>query len=226
MLERNNLAAVAAILPSDIKGALEQPPLVDLMQVTGKNQIVRYVEFELVKMSSLVSVGNNLNDVQVQFIANQLVDLFSNETLADFKICFQRGCMGQYGEIYRMDGIVLRQWMQQYLEEKYEVFEANLRKENTKRNEKVELPENRDWLKVWQDSIDALPGRKVPDLTEEEIKREGQIRPMKKVYTPTVDAIKETTEKISNARKKYFLEHFPDATQEEVEAYVNKFSDL
>lgn len=226
MLEKNNLAQVAQILPSDINGALEQPPIVDLMRVTGKQQIVRYIEFELVKMTSLVSVGNSLNDAQVQFIANNLVDLFPNETLADFKICFQRGCIGQYGEIYRMDGIVLRKWMTQYLEEKYEALENKLKKESVKADEKIELPENRDWLKVWQDSIDALPGRKVPDLTDEEINREGQQRPLKRQYTPTVDAVKEHKEKMRSARSKYFLEHFPDASEEEVEAYVNKFSDL
>src|SRR5687768_10746280 len=110
MLSSNNLAGVANILPSTLKNALGQPPICDLERVVGRTQIVRYIEFELVKMSSLISVGGNLNDAQVQFIATQMVEMFPNESLADFKLCFQRGCIGQYGEIYRMDGIVLRQW--------------------------------------------------------------------------------------------------------------------
>ncbi len=117
------------LLPSTVKNAIGQPPLCDLIKVTGKGPIVRFIEFELIKLSKLVSVGGNLNSAQVEFIATQMVEFFPNESLADFKICFERGCMGQYGEVFRMDGIVLRKWMEQYLDEKYTIVEENLVKE-------------------------------------------------------------------------------------------------
>jgi len=128
-------------------------------------------------MSSLVSVGGNLNDAQVQFIATQMVEMFPNESLADFKLCFQRGCIGQYGEIYRMDGIVLRGWMEKYLDEKYTVVEDHLMKEKEQFKKEYTPEQGKDWFKVWKDSIDSLPNKKVFPLTDEEIKKEGQEKP-------------------------------------------------
>ena len=178
MLSSNNLAGVASILPSTIKNAIGQPPICDLEKVVGKNQIIRYIEFELVKMTSLVSVGGNLNNAQVQFIAEQLVEIFPNESLADFKLCFQRGCIGQYGEIYRMDGIVLRSWMEKYLDEKYSIVEEiwGQQKEAEKKQVVPEDPE-KDWLKVWKEAIDANPAKAVIPITDKEINTEGKDKP-------------------------------------------------
>jgi hypothetical protein len=229
MLSSNNLAGVASILPSTLKNVVGQPPICDLEKVVGRNQIVRYIEFELVKMSALVSVGGNLNDAQVQFIANQLVEMFPNESLADFKLCFQRGCIGQYGEIYRMDGIVLRKWMEQYLEEKYTVVEDHLMKEKEQFNKTYTPEEGKDWFKVWKESVDKLPNKIVPELTEEEIKREGKARPVIAPYVRSeveqMVIAKESKERIRECRKKFFLDAYPDAEDEEIHAYWQQFND-
>ena len=223
-LKSRNFAETEKLLPKTIKEALEEPPISEIVKVTGRGQVVRFVEFELVKMSALVSVGGNLNDAQVQFIATQLVELFPNETLGDFKLCFERGCIGQYGEIYRMDGIVLRKWMEQYLDEKYQTKE-DLHKSEMQQHNKQIVPENteKDWHKIW---LDSLPpdGRKIPDIPQAEINAEGQPKPKKPVYVPP-DAFfqKEQNERIRSARKKYFLERNPDAEEEEVQAYLNSF---
>lgn len=193
------------------------------MTVTGRGQVVRFIEFELVKMSALISVGGNLNDSQVQFIATQLVELFPNETLGDFKLCFDRGCIGQYGEIYRMDGIVLRKWMEQYLDEKYQAKEDLHKKESAELNKPI-VPENaeKDWHKVWLESLP--PDRKKVPLTDAQIIENGQQRPKKPVYvSPDAFYVEEHKQKIRDARAKYHRERFPDATDEEVEAYVNSF---
>jgi hypothetical protein len=228
MLSSNNLAGVANILPSTLKNAVGQPPICDLERVVGRNQIVRYIEFELVKMTSLVSVGGNLNDAQVQFIATQLVEMFPNESLADFKLCFQRGCIGQYGEIYRMDGIVLRKWMEQYLDEKYTVVEDHLMKEKDDFKKQYTPADDRDWFKVWKESIDNLPNKNLTDLTTEEIQKEGKVRPPKTEYNPTpvaqMEMLRNHELKVEEARRKYFLSAFPDASEEEITIYLNKFS--
>lgn len=229
MLSSNNLPGVANFLPSTIKNAIGQPPICDLEKVVGRNQIVRYVEFELVKMTQLVSVGGNLNDHQVQFIATQLVEMFPNESLADFKICFQRGCIGQYGEIYRMDGIVIRKWMEQYLYEKYEVVEENLKTEKEYFKKQINPLEGRDWYKVWLDTINANPTKKVHELTEEQIKREGKIKPAIEPYKRSVVEqiafANESKAKMRECRRKFFLDAFSDATEEEIHTYWQKFED-
>lgn len=185
MLQAERFDQVSAALPSTIKGAIDQPPISEVMKITGKGSVVRFVEFELIKMTTLVSVGNNLNNAQVEFIAAQLVELFPNESMADFKICFQRGCLGQYGEIFRMDGIVLRKWMERYLDEKYQILEDELRKANQNDYaERVEQPEVGPGRKLFDDYANSLQmGRKVPCISDEDIKREGQKEPTKKTGT-------------------------------------------
>lgn len=227
MLTSNNLPGVANYLPSTVKNAIGQPPICDLERVVGRTQIARYVEFELVKLTQLVSVGGNLNDPQVQFIASQLVEIFPNESLADFKICFQRGCMGQYGEIYRMDGIVLRQWMEKYLEEKYAIVEEDWRKQKQEEKKQITPQGEHDWFKVWKESVDKLPHSKRFDLTQEEIEKEGQVKPPPIEYNPSpiaqIEMINRHKEKITEARRKYFLSAKPDASEEEIQAYLKKF---
>lgn len=221
---------MANSLPSTIQKAVGQPPICDLEKVVGRNQIVRYVEFELVKMTALISVGNNLNDSQVQFIATQLVEFFPNESIADFKICFQRGCIGQYGEIYRMDGIVLRHWMEKYLEEKYTVVESNWTKQKDDEKKPVDAVEGRDWLKAWKESIDKLPHAKVLSLTQDQIEKEGKEKPPATDYNPSpveqIEMINRHKAKIRESRRKYYLDAFPDATDEEVQAYIEKFDTI
>jgi hypothetical protein len=178
-------------------------------------------------MSSLVSVGANLNNAQVQFIAQNLVEMFPNETLADFKLCFQRGCIGQYGEIYRMDGIVLRQWMEKYLEEKYSIVEDVWAKQKEAEKKPIQSETENDWLKVWKEAVDKLPHQHRFDLTDEEIRKEGQARPAPIEYKPSAVAQAESVashrQKVNEARRKYFLSAYPNAEEEEIQAYLNKF---
>lgn len=176
-------AAAAKLLPTKISQAINEPPISDLMKITGKGKVVIFIKLELAKLADRVSVGNNLNSTQVEFIATQLVDYFPNESLADFKICFERGSMGQYGEIFRMDGIVVRKWMEQYLEEKYTIVEEELKKtpDNMYRPGEVKTQDERhiEWLAKWQKEVGGI-GNKIPGMTDEEIKANGKQQPPKK----------------------------------------------
>lgn len=190
MLERGNFKAVTDLLPSTVTGAVSQPPICDVIRITGRSQVVRFIEFELVKVVALISVGNTLSDAQVQFIATQLVEFFPNESLADFKLCFQRGCMGQYNrtkkdDIFRLDGVVIRQWMEQYLDEKYIAVEEKLKKE--KSGEYYEpIPPSEEGpgylaFKEWAKTLQQ--GTKVPGMTEADYRKYGKEEPFKTSVT-------------------------------------------
>lgn len=181
MLQSGNLKAASDLLPSTVRGTIDQPPICDVVKVTGRNQVVRFIEFELIKMTTLISVGNNLNNSQVEFIATQLVDMFPNESLADFKICFQRGCIGQYGDIFRMDGIVLRKWMEKYLDEKYTVIEEELRKAKDNLYEMPAKDDEGPGYKAFKEYAKSLTmGAKVPGMTDADHRKYGQDKPAKK----------------------------------------------
>lgn len=184
-LEAGRFKETSESLPRTIAKATKEPPICDIEKVVGRGAIVRFIEFELIKMTSLISVGNNLNDSQVQFIATQLVELFPNESLADFKLCFERGCIGQYGEIFRMDGIVLRKWMEQYLEEKYTVIEEELKREKSgEYHHEIPPAEEGPGYKAFKEwAANLQEGTKVPRSTDEDYQRWGQEKPLRKSVT-------------------------------------------
>jgi hypothetical protein len=197
-------------MPVRIEDALDFPVVSDVVRVAGEHTVCRYLEFELIKLSSLISVGGNFNNAQVVFIAQELVRVFPNETLADFKLCFHRGAIGQYGDIFRMDGIVLRQWMEKYLEEKYQVIEDKLMREKDdqythRKSEKPapttelklehQLPagypfapvikkEAREvlWLMTWNEGVTGVKSRKINSISTNEVLQEGQQKPKQQVY--------------------------------------------
>lgn len=190
MLSTGNFSGIANYLPSKIENALDQPPISELERAIGKTAIVRYIEFELVTLSTLVSVGGNLNNSQIQFIAVQLVDFFPNESLADFKICMQRGAIGQYGEIYRMDGIVLRKWMEQYLSEKYDALERKLMREKDIVHQRQEMTSDDIAGKYINQMLENLkPTQKVKGITDQEIRQEGQEKPKRMPYPSTPESL-------------------------------------
>src|SRR5690606_23664867 len=165
----------------------------EVVAVAGEKEVVKYVHFELIKLASLLSVGANLTDTQASFIAEELIRVFPNETLADFKLCFQRGAIGQYNingekDIFRMDGIVLRRWMEKYLEEKYQVVEEKLMKEKDEYYRITADPKQTEDVadKYIVQMLDALkPNKTASGITDEEIRQEGQERPKRKPYPST-----------------------------------------
>jgi hypothetical protein len=117
------------LLPSTIEEATKGTPVVMLLQVVPRQNIEAFLAIELTKLASLINVDERLNlqPHQIPFIAAQLIDQYKAESLADFKICFQRGAIGKYDDkLLRLDSAVIGSWMTKYLDEKYEVLVAQL----------------------------------------------------------------------------------------------------
>lgn len=171
-----NYAEAARLLPSKITAATKEPPLCDLIKIVGQGKIVIFLKLELAKLCERVNVGGNLTSGQIEFIATQLVEMFPGESLADFKICFERGCIGQYGEIFRMDGIVIRQWMEKYLDEKYQIIEEELRQEKDNLYKPAKPGE-------YNPDVHQKGMKKVPGMTDQDVRKYGQEKPVRNTIT-------------------------------------------
>lgn len=238
LLANNRWSEVSESLPSRIEGTFDLPKVSELVQATGLDSVAAFIEFELVKLSALVSVGGNLSKSQVPFIASQLIDLYPNETIADFKICFQRGARGDYGDIFRLDGLVIRKWMELYLEEKYQFLEDKLMKEKDHPHvpigpEKIAYAPIKDGLpappEVAQKYIDELmeklkpDGKKIPPLTDDEIRREGQERPKASEYQmPSAEWLEQRKKERYEFQEKTVRERHPEWTEEQVQARLKE----
>lgn len=123
-----------SLMPATVAEAVEKgTPMVMLEKVTDELSITRYIEFELITMTSMLNMnpGLLLQKHQLPEVAKQLFDNFKMESLEDFSIAFKRGAMGFYNPdgLFRVDGAVVTQWVRAYLEEKYSYIEGRLRKE-------------------------------------------------------------------------------------------------
>jgi hypothetical protein len=208
------LEKISVLMPDRIEKALDFPIVNEVIRAVGEQEVVKYIHYELIKLANLVSVGGNLNDMQAAFIAQELVKIYPNETLADFKLCFNRGAIGQYGQIFRMDGIIIREWMEKYLEEKYVVVERKLMSEKedfykpvTRTiTEEVSDQKIKDRLQEWRTTIEqSANDKRISPLTEKQIQEEGKIRPKAVAtypYTP-LSLIEEKDLHIQYIRENY-----------------------
>lgn len=163
------------------------------------------IEFELIKLSTRVSVGGNLTKAQVPFIAERLIQDYLGESLADFKLCFERGAMGYYGEMQRLDGVTIGGWFKKYLDEKYEVAERELVKaKESHYTPPSELPS--ELIDNWLKSLKASNKKEIRPITDEDIKREGKQDYKRKAtgYVPNPELI------ILNQKKREWMRKYFD----------------
>jgi hypothetical protein len=192
-LASENVVEFGATLPTKPLDTFDLPKVREVVSAVGKSAVSAFVEIELVKLADRLSVSGNMSDGQIVFLSSTLIETFPNETLADFKICFERGAVGRYGNIFRMDGIVLMEWMKKYLDEKYQELEDQLMKEKDHPYiptgpEKIGFAPIKNGMpappEVAQKYIDEMAAQFKPQkehgFTEDDIKELGQEKPVRR----------------------------------------------
>lgn len=127
LLRTSNFKNLFDKMPANIERAVDVGvPMRALDKITGN--VCRFIEYEIIMLAASVNVDQRFTfqNHQVPVIAQELFNQFPNESIEDIHLCFKRGSMGLYGEIYRLDGAVLGGWMQKYVDEKYEVHVKKL----------------------------------------------------------------------------------------------------
>lgn len=204
------LEEISKRMPSRIADALNFPVVKEVCEVAGNDAVKRFVEFELIRLSALVNVGSNLTDLQVNFIADELIQAYQNETLADFKLCFQRAAIGQYGDIFRLDGVVIGKWMKAYLEEKYQVAESELMKEKESykdqylwKETEVKSDKGKDYLALWHQKIMDSKIEVREEFKEPARRGTGYKDPHPPEFYNTKDCIRRTASEFYKDRYKF-----------------------
>jgi hypothetical protein len=206
---------------------------------------------EIARTANMLSVGGNLRQGQSVEIAKILISEYPGESLQDFCLCLRNGLKGKYqidgkSDIFRFDVLVIMNWFKAYLSEKYDIVEEKLK--NEKDNlyayvRTVALPPAQAYKRVhdlplvfspvinkearkllWERSFYAMSqmrGRRILPLTDNEILKEGRVKPPGKVHSSTAEGeIKAHNEKIRKYQEQAFRERHPSATEEQVRAFL------
>lgn len=133
----------------------------------------------------MLHIGSNLLPHEPITISQMLIDEYPTASIEDFDLMLKRGVMGRYSEkTLGFDVSVIFGWMAKYMEEWAEEKERQLAKDKNKIIEETDPQPNgierHDIDKLLNDFKETLRDSKiksVPNLTKEEIKREGQSTP-------------------------------------------------
>jgi hypothetical protein len=143
-MAQGKFSEATKLLPKTFREVYAQPKVREQIKAVGMAPVKAMVEFQLGILASIMVTGGNLNDAMIDMISDNLIELYPTESIADFRLCLQRGAMGRYGEIQRMDGITIGVWMTKYMEEKYTELENAIEQKKLSANDKEPIDNMKD----------------------------------------------------------------------------------
>jgi hypothetical protein len=217
----NRFSDIVKSVGMSAKDLIDRPPIAMLKKVDDEMALKMeiFLASEIKNLVDMVNVNDNLNiqQYQIPIIAQQLIESYPVESLEDFVLCFKRGAAGFYGTIYRLDAAVITDWMKAYLEEKYTFVEAKV-----KEQQKTTLDEN-------SVNYEAFKQRSIEIFAKEKSNKMDNDFQVYKLNNPRNESLgasmlEEHKNKVERARRSYFLSLNPNASEEEINAYVSKFN--
>ena len=118
--------------------ASQNPSIVKLINENGEPIIKALMVDLIADIISFFSLGKSMNATQVTQTVDLILEEYCQYKFDDWKLCFKMAKLGKFGTVYdRIDGNVIFQWFDQYLEIRFNEFEAIRAKENRILNEPV-----------------------------------------------------------------------------------------
>lgn len=126
-----------------IEKCVTAPLLVN--QKSSENELIKSIFLIVKRFNDLVNVGKKMNEDQMIALSADLFEKFGSESLEDIMLFFKMARNGEFGDIYRLDSVVILAWIPKYMDKKIEAFEINRINEENKRireeNDRVETHE-------------------------------------------------------------------------------------
>lgn len=133
---------------------------------TTKDKIMQLVT----RCTQLMNVQNNMNAMQIEFCAEQIMQQKYFYSLEDVQICLDRGAIGAYGTIYnRIDPATVLAWFPLYDQERQVVVRAKKTAEQ-EANNIYEMFQHPQIMDAMQQAADKL---KIKEEPVREVKREN-----------------------------------------------------
>lgn len=218
----NKFSNIVQSVGMSAKELIDRPPLSMLKKIEGMDlKLEMFLAAEIKKLVDMVNINDNLNiqQYQIPIIAQQFIENYPVESLEDFVLCFKRGAAGFYGTIYRLDAATLSDWMEKYLQEKYTYVEAKVKEEKAKGIEENSV------------NYEEFKKRSQVVFAKEKTNQHDNEFQIYKLNNPRDigagrSLVNQHIDKVNTARRKFYLERNPGASEEEIKEYIKRFKDI
>jgi len=113
----------------------------ELDKETGNAFIRNFLNIVLVDLVNFFNVGKSMNHEQIIVTAGMIVDDYCMLKPDDLKLCFDNAKKGKYGKVYdRIDGQIIFEWLELYLEERAQAIETLRRNESQQHKKDSAIP--------------------------------------------------------------------------------------
>jgi hypothetical protein len=129
-----------------------------LDRITTKVKIMELVT----RCTQLVNVQNNMNALQIEFCAENILEKMWMYSLEDVQLCLDRGAIGEYGTIYnRIDPATILAWFPLYDAQRQTISDA-INESNKQQNNIYEMFQHPQVMEAMQQAADKLSIREQP----------------------------------------------------------------
>lgn len=114
------------------------------------------------RCTQLVNVQNNMNALQIEFCAENILEKLWMYSLEDVQLCLDRGAIGEYGTIYnRIDPATILAWFPLYDAQRQTISDA-INESNKQQNNIYEMFQHPQVMEAMQQAADKLSIREQP----------------------------------------------------------------
>ena len=150
--------------------AIKQDKIALLRKLDRTTTKVKLMQL-VTRCTQLLNVQNNMNAVQIEFCAENILEKMWMYSLEDVQLCLDRGAIGEYGTIYnRIDPATILAWFPKYDAQRQTVSDA-INENNKQHNNIYELFAHPQMTEAMQDVVTKMDA-KMLQVPAQEPKRE------------------------------------------------------
>ena len=124
------------------------------------------------RCTQLLNVQNNMNAVQIEFCAENILEKMWMYSLEDIQLCLDRGAIGEYGTIYnRIDPATILAWFPKYDAQRQTVSDA-INENNKQHNNIYEMFANPKMTEAMQDVVTKMDAKMLQVPAQEPIREQ------------------------------------------------------
>lgn len=124
------------------------------------------------RCTQLINVQQNMNAVQIEFCAENILEKMWMYSLEDVQLCLDRGAIGEYGTIYnRIDPATILAWFPKYDAQRQIAVEA-INQNEQQQNNIYELFNHPQMAEALNDVVEKIEAHKLEQPVQE-VKRDN-----------------------------------------------------